>query len=72
MSEGNENLTAALEKLQIPIENYQTHANFGSLPATRDDSLWNVYWYPPHELNYLQMESLKNARCRQPSEAGKD
>ena len=60
----NPNFLAALRKLKIPIDDYQNHENFQSLPLWVDDPLWNDFKKPRYgELDAFELGALKNVRC---------
>jgi hypothetical protein len=67
----NPHLVAALERLNIPLENYKVHPNFQALPAGRDSRVWDDFKRPPFDLNVFELGSLQNARCATPPQEGK-
>ncbi len=59
----NTNLAAALQKLGIPQEHYQSHDDFMVLPPTGDDPDWNDLIANPYNLSDFELRALKKERC---------
>ena len=63
MTDLNPRLVSALGKLQIPVENYENHPDFLSLPPVREAPLWGIFQGPHYNLSPFELGALQNARC---------
>ncbi len=70
MTDLNSHLVSALGRLGIPVENYEHHSDFQALPARDGDPEWKGF-QSDYSLNRYELGALKNARCGNPTQAGK-